>query len=142
MSEPTEGIVEANFVRKEWYVEPPAKGATPEVWAAWLEADRKAAIAAKRAFTLAQKHGEAPESARPTVTAKIGGVWKQTALVGLTGSAEDDALTIEAAVDADQDRTLATAHFRHGGRGSAGSQRASGAARRKAKRKARKASRQ
>lgn len=111
MSDPTseEGVVEANFVRKEWYVEPPAKGAPPEVWAAWLEADRKAAIAAKRAFTKAQKYAEAPESARATVTAKIGGVWKQTALVGFTGDAESNTLAIEAAVDADQERSIVLA---------------------------------
>ncbi len=106
MNDPDEGIVEASFVRKEFYLEPPEKGASPEAWKLWLEADRQAAIAAKRAFTKAQKHGELPETARPTRMTKIGGVWRQTALVGLTGDAETDSLALEPGIEADQERKM------------------------------------
>jgi len=130
-NEAPDGVVEANFVRAEYYVEPPVKGASVEAWTAWLDADRQAAIAAKRAFTLSQKYADLPESARPTAMVKVGGVWKQSALVGMTGSAENDSLALDPAVDASQERDLATAHFRHGGRGS--TKRSNRAARHKAR---------
>ena len=136
---PDDGVVEANFVRKEYYVEPPTKGSAPEVWQAWLEADKQAASAAKRAFTKAQKHGEIPEAMAPKAMSKVGGVWRQSALVGLVG--DGDTTRLEAAVDADQDTKVhLTPWDKIGGRGERSASR-SGSAKRaaaKARRKARK----
>ena len=133
------GVVEASFVRREYYLEPPAKGSTPEVWAAWLEADKLAAAQAKRAFTRSQKHAEIPDYLAPKVVAKVGGVYRQSAMVGFVG--DGDGSRIEAAVDADQDqRAIMRPWDRVGGRGEATSTRAGSSkrAKRKALRKSRK----
>ena len=138
MNEPEEGLVEATFVRREFYLQPPEKGASPEVWAAWLEADRNAARAAKASFTKAQKYAEIPEYLAPKVCAKVGGVWRQAALVGLVS--DGDNTRLEAAIEADQDnRALLSPWERVGGRGestkarSGSSKRAAAKARRKAR---------
>lgn len=137
--ETPEGVQETSFVRKDFYLEPPGKGASPEAWQAWLEADRQAAIQAKRAHTKGLKHGEIPESLQPKVLSKINGVYRQSAMVGLVG--EGDSTRIEAAIDADQDtRTHMTPWAKVGGRGAStagrkGSSKRAGA---KARRKARK----
>jgi len=140
MEDPTlEGVVETSFVRKEYYVEPPIKGSAPEVWQAWLEADKQAASAAKRAFTKSQKHAELPEHLQARVVSKVGGVYRQSAMVGFVGDGETS--RIEAAVDADQDkRTVMSPWAQVGGRGKSTSQRAGSSkrARAKAARKARK----
>jgi hypothetical protein len=127
-----EGVVEANFVRREYYIEPPAKGASVEAWAEWQKADRQAAINAKRAFTKAQAHAEIPEYLQPKAMVKIGGVYRQSALVGLVG--DGDSTRLEAAIDADQDTKV---HLRPwdqvGGRGERSAKRSGSSKRAKAK---------
>ena len=136
-----DGVVEASFVRKDFYLDPPEKGASPEVWAAWIEADKQAASAAKRAFTRQQKHQELPEHLQPKAMVKQGGVWRQSALVGFVGDPEQGTARVEAAIDADQE---SKAHLRPwaeiGGRGQSTAARkgSSKRARAKALRKARK----
>jgi len=105
-TEETPSVVDSNFVRKDFYLDPPKKGAPVEEWNAWLEADRKAAIQAKRAYTLSQVHGELPEFLQPRTLSKVGGVYRQSAMVGFVGSAEKDNLAVEAAVDAEQGKRL------------------------------------
>lgn len=104
MDEP-QGLVDSSFVRKDFYLEPPAKDATVEVWNEWLRKDRAAAIAAKRAHTKTLAHSEIPETMRASVVVKIGGVYKQTAMIGLVSEGEDRT-RLEAAVEADQDRIV------------------------------------
>ena len=137
--EAPEGVQESSFVRKDFYLEPPGKGASPEVWKAWLEADRQAAIQAKRAHTKSLAHADIPEAFQAKVLSKVGGVYRQSAMVGLVG--DGDSTRIEAAVDADQDtRTHMTPWAKVGGRGERSAKR-SGSAKRaaaKARRKARK----
>lgn len=128
-------VVDGSFVRAEFYHEPPTSGSSPEVWASWLEADDKAASAAKRKHTMSLKREEIPEFLQPKVVAKVGGVYRQSAMVGFVG--EEGESQAEAAVEASQERDLTVARFSHGGRGSNGSKRASGAQRRKARRQKR-----
>lgn len=132
------GVVDGSFVRKEFYLPPPEKGAPLEAWEAWQKADDLLAAAAKRKHTKSLKHAEVPEFLQPKVLSKVGGVYRQSAMVGFIG--DGDTARVEAAVDADQDRrTVMTPWAKVGGRGSEGSQRLSGAQRRKAKKAARKA---
>jgi len=143
MSEDTmpEGVVEASFVRREYYVEPPAKGASVEAWQAWQKADRQAAINARRAFTRAQHHAEIPEFLAPKVVSKVGGVYRQSALVGFVGNAESGGAQAEVAVEATQDRSVILRPWDQiGGRGASTSARSGSSKRaaRKARRKARK----
>ena len=105
-NEAPEGVVDGSFVRKSFYLEPPAKTATVEEWEVWQAADRQAAIQAKRAYTKAQAYGEAPEALRPQTMVKVGGVWKQGALSGWTGSAEDGSLAVDPGVEATQERDV------------------------------------
>ncbi len=135
---PKPGVVDGSFVPKAFYLEPPPKNAPPEVWAEWLKADARKAVAAKRAHTKSLAHEELPEYLQPRTVTKVGGVYRQSAMVGFVG--DGDTARVEAAVDAEQDtKTHMTPWAKVGGRGAAGSQRASGAQRRKARRAARKA---
>ena len=108
------------FIRKSFYIDPPHKRASVEEWEAWLKADRQEAINAKRAHTKAQAHVEIPDYLQPTVVAKVGGVYRQSAMVGFVGDGDGGAARLEAAVDADQDRTIAIARMQadHTKRGS------------------------
>lgn len=92
------------FVRRDYYVEPPKSGASNDDWVAWLKADQAKARAHKAAWTKSQKHAEIPET--PRVVSKIGGVYRQSALVGFVGGSEDHAGQIEAVVEADQERVV------------------------------------
>jgi hypothetical protein len=125
------------FVRESFYVLPPKKGATPEAWEQWLKEDRKAAINAKRAFTRSQDACDLPESAQETSMRKVGGVWKQTTSIALTGSVEDGSATLEPVVDANQENDYVRARFDISNRGAENVLR--GNSRRAAKRAARKA---
>jgi len=131
------GVVNGSFVRKDFYLPPPEKGAPVEAWEAWQKADELLAANAKRKHTKSLKHVEVPEFLQPKVLSKVGGVYRQSAMVGFIG--DGDASRVEAAVDADQDhRTHMTPWAKVGGRGSEGKQRSSGAQRRAAKKAARK----
>lgn len=101
MNEP-EGLA---FVRRDYYVEPPKAGSSATEWADWLKADSAKARAHKAQWTKAQKHAEIPEVS-PRVVSKIGGVYRQSSLVGFIGGSEDSAGTIDAAVEADQEKIV------------------------------------
>ena len=139
MTTPESGVVEASFVRKETYVDPPAKGSSLEVWQAWLVADKNAAIAAKRAFTKSQAHGEIPDALQARTVSKVGGVYRQSAMVGFVSDGADSA-RIEVAVDATQDQVVLTPWVQVGGRGKSTAKKINNSkrAKRKALRKARK----
>lgn len=115
MDEP-QGLVESSFVRKDFYIAPPEKDAPVEVWQEWLKKDRAAAIVAKRAHTKTLAHGEIPESAQARVVSKIGGVYRQTAMIGLVSEGEDQT-RLEPAIEATQDRVVLNAWDHIGGRG-------------------------
>jgi hypothetical protein len=103
-TEETEGVVDSSFVRKDFYLEPPQKGAPVAEWNKWLEADRQAAAQAKRAHTKTLKHAEVPEFLQPKVMAKVNGVYRQSAMVGFV--TDGDTSKVEAAVDAEQGKRL------------------------------------
>ena len=127
------GILDGSFVREAFYLSPPESKASPDEWNRWLEADRLAASKAKRKHTLSCKHAERPDADKPTMMAKVGGVYRQSSLVGLVGSA-DTGFSAEPAIEAKQDlQTKLTPWVVVGGRGV--SKRKSGSARRKAKRR-------
>jgi hypothetical protein len=128
----SKSVVDGSFVRAEFYVQPPQAGSSPEAWEKWLAEDRKKAIAAKRAHTMSLKQEEIPEFLQPKMVSKVGGVYRQSNMVGFVG--EEGSAQVEPAVEAAQEKLMALAKFNHGGRGSSGSQRASGAQRRKARR--------
>lgn len=108
--ETLEGVQEVNFVRKAFYLEPPAKGATVEVWEAWMQADKDMARADKARHTRSLKHAEVPETGQAKSVTKIGGVYRQSALVGFVGDAEQGTAQVEAAVEAKQDRMIMQRH--------------------------------
>ena len=93
------------FVRREYYVEPPKAGSPREVWEAWLREDAAKARAHKATWTKSQKHAEIPEVS-PRVVSKIGGVYRQSSLVGFVGGSEDTAGTLDVAVEAEQERVV------------------------------------
>lgn len=139
MDEP-QGVVEGSFVRKDFYTAPPEKGAAVEVWEKWLLEDKAAAIGAKRAHTKSLAHGEIPEALQAKVVSKIGGVYRQSSMVGFVSDGADNS-RIEAAVEADQDqRVVLSPWISVGGRGESTSKRRNNEKRAKAKaaRKARK----
>lgn len=131
MDEP-QGLVDSSFVRKDFYHEPPAKDATVEVWNEWLRKDKAAAIAAKREHTKKQAHGEIPEALQARVVSKIGGVYRQSTMVGFVSDGADSA-RIEPAVEADQDQVVLRPWDRVGGRGVSTSKRRNNTRRAKAK---------
>lgn len=90
-------IIDTSFVRKDFYVNPPAKNASPDAWADWLKADRQEAINAKRAHTRASKTqpAELPEALVQGHVVKVGGVYRQSILTGFTGSAEEGTLGMD-----------------------------------------------
>ena len=87
------------FVRKDFYIDPPAKNASPEEWQAWLQADKRKAAAAKAQYTKSfEQVTEAPEwlaGNADMVTVKRDGVHTQGTIVGFTGSAEEGTLQVE-----------------------------------------------
>jgi hypothetical protein len=99
-------VQDSSFIRKEYYLEPPGKGASVSEWQAWQKADRQAAINAKRAFTKTQAYAEVPESGQAKALVKSGGCWRQSALVGFIGDADQGTSRVEAAIDADQERRV------------------------------------
>jgi len=131
-------VVNSSYVRKDFYLSPPVKGAPVEAWEAWQKADDLLAANAKRKHTKSLKHEEVPEFLQPKVLSKVGGVYRQSAMVGFIG--DGDTARVEAAVDAEQGKVLALNSFRHGGRGQQTASR-SGSAKRAARRAAKEARR-
>jgi len=104
MSKP---IVDGSWVRKDFYIQPPTKDAPAKEWEEWIEADKLAAAADKRKHTMGLKHADTPENMRPKAMSKIGGVWRQSPMVGLVGSVEDGSFGFEAVDDTTPHRVMA-----------------------------------
>jgi hypothetical protein len=83
-----------------FHVAPPAQGASVELWQAWMIADKKAAIQAKREETRKLDAGTMPVL---TTMVKKGGVYKQVALLGYVGDSEN--LSADVAVEATQEKS-------------------------------------
>jgi hypothetical protein len=97
--------MDSTFVRKAFYLEPPDKNAKPEAWDKWIKAESLKARAAKASFTRKQAHSYMPQMGM----SKIGGVWRQSVMVGLSGSADNETLTREILVDASQEKDIEVA---------------------------------
>jgi hypothetical protein len=99
------------FVRKDFYIQPPAKDASPDVWAKWLKADARKAAAAKAAHTRSLAHSDAGDDLQETAMRKVGGVWKQCLSLGFVGDAESETLSAEPTVEAKQDNLISLARM-------------------------------
>lgn len=106
------GIVDANFVRQEYYLDPPTKGSSAEAWDMWQKADDQAAAIAKRKHTMSLKHAELPDYLQDNVMVKRGGIYRQGAMVGFVGSADDGTVQAETAIEATQEFEIDQAHAR------------------------------
>jgi len=127
----------SDFVRDAFYIDPPAKGASPDEWAKWLKADARKAAAAKAAHTKAQEYGEVSDLPGfvPGMAIKgPGGVYRQQyTAIGFGGDWENGNGTIDLVAPATQDK-----HIQHRGhRGGKVSKKAKARKSRKAARKAR-----
>ena len=98
----------SEFVRKDFYLEPPAKGASVEEWEAWLKADNRKAAAHKASHTKAQEHGEVSDLPGfvPGMAIKgTGGVYRQQyTAIGFGGDWENGNGTIDLVSTASQDK--------------------------------------
>jgi hypothetical protein len=92
------------FVRKDFYIQPPAKNAKPEEWTVWQEKDRRAAIAARRSWNKLHAKDEVISLPEATSTLRVGGVWKQTTALGFVGGSDDSGGHLEPIVEATQER--------------------------------------
>ncbi len=88
--------MDSTFVRKDFYIQPPGKGASVEEWNDWLARDSRKASAAKAQHTKAQVHAPVPTwlEGESTVS-KRNGVHSQGLLVGFTGDAEQGTCQVE-----------------------------------------------
>jgi len=93
-----------DFVDKEFYIEPPTADATPAEWTAWLEADKKQRTVAKRQHTMSLQHEETPDVLHETTQRKVGGVWRQTVCLGISG--EEGDYTLEPSEPAKQETNI------------------------------------
>jgi hypothetical protein len=124
------------FVRKDFYVEPPAKDAPVEEWNNWLKKDNAKARAAKATFTKSQTQAELPEFAQGVSVRKVGGVYRQSTAIGFVGEGENNG-HLEPVVAPSQERDYILA--RMGGNARGVSHTLSGNEKRKARRARRKA---
>ena len=92
------------FIRKDFYIDPPGKGATEKEWNDWLDRDARKASAAKAQHTKAQKHCQMPtwmgnteswQSGGQVDSIGPGGVHTQGNLVGFTGDPEQGTCQVE-----------------------------------------------
>jgi hypothetical protein len=130
------------FVRRAFYIDPPAKTATKEEWQEWLKKDRTAGATAKRAHTLAlkaledaQDHESLECVLNQTSMRKVNGIWKQAANTGFTAGEEGSFL--EPTVEANQERDYIRARMTGTERGH--SHNKSGAEKRRERKERRKA---
>jgi len=94
------------FVRKDFYLQPPGKGASAEEWKDWLRKDNNKARGAKAAFTRRQQAQECDDPRLNRVgMVKLGGVWRQSAML-FSGSAEEGTVEREVAVEAHQEQEV------------------------------------
>jgi hypothetical protein len=117
-------VRDSNFVRKDFYIEPPVQGASVEEWQSWMRKDFNKAKAAKAAFTKSFAHSDPIDGgAGECATVKIGGVYRQVnSGVGVQGAGEEGASEQIAVVSASQERLVVlqgmevTRHVRGGSR--------------------------
>lgn len=96
--------MDSTFVRKDFYIDPPADNASAEEWLKWLKKDQRKAAAAKAAYTRSLDHADTPEEFQETATRKVNGRWVQCTMVGFTGDPDSDAgAQAEQAVESDQE---------------------------------------
>lgn len=129
-----------SFVRKEFYLDPPAEGASEKEWQEWIRKDDAKARAAKAAHTKATQHEDMPDHLVPTAMVRgPGGVWQQAYGVGFTGSAEDGTLqgeVIDHTKDTEVSAMAAQMESRRHKRGGSRAGKAARQRRRRARRKA------
>lgn len=94
------------FIRRSFYIDPPAADASPKEWHEWQKQDDKKAAAHKRAVTMSQEHAETPEELQATAMRKVGGVWKQAPATGIKGN-EDEGYQVEPSEKAKQEHHIA-----------------------------------
>lgn len=100
--------MDATFVRKDFYSEPPASGAGVEEWTNWAAKDDRKAAAAKAQYTKSFNQQECPSwLVGETVVTKQNGVHTQSTLVGFTGSADAGDCQAEVAVQPGQEHHIA-----------------------------------
>lgn len=94
------------FVRKDFYLDPPGKDASPEEWAKWLQADTRKAAAAKAKYTKSLEQGNVGNLGYTTnATVKINGRWvQQETAIGLSGDFESGNGSFEPIAPATQDK--------------------------------------
>ena len=124
-----------DFVEKEFYVEPPKAGSPVEEWTAWMEKDRKRRAVEKRKHTMSLQHADTPEEMQESTMRKVGGVWKQTVCLGISG--EEGDYTFEPSEEAKQDSNVILIDFERN-RNKRGGSKKGKSARRRANRKKRK----
>jgi len=98
-------MMDSTFIRKDFYIQPPDKDASPEEWAKWLKKDNRKAAAHKAAHTRTLEHADLPEAIQSVGMRKIGGVWRQAVAVGFSGDAEsENGCTVEPIVESTQEQ--------------------------------------
>ncbi len=93
----------STFVRKDFYIDPPGKDATPEDWQNWQKADDKKAATAKAQHTKSLKHAPVPTwlgndevwQSGGTLVSPGDGVHRQVNMVGFTGDPADGTVKAE-----------------------------------------------
>lgn len=100
----------SNFVERDFYHTPPTPDASPEEWERWMTREKRSRAAHKAQHTKSLEHD--PEgwetmfhTSGPPV--KVNGVFRQSdAFVGFTGSKESGDLSIDVAVQDDQEHIM------------------------------------
>lgn len=92
---------------KDFYIDPPAKGASPEEWKKWLKREAKAEAVAKAQRTKAMEHGSLADlpGFTPGGTVKVNGRYVQQSVgLGLGGDFESGEGTFDLISPNTQDR--------------------------------------
>ena len=92
------------FEEKMFYIEPPQADASLEQWDAWMRRDAAKRRGAKAAATRKLEYADTPDDLQESGMRKVNGRWQQCLSIGFTGSAEDESLQGEVAVEATQER--------------------------------------
>ena len=80
--------MDKTFVRRSFYINPPAKNATVKEWFAWRRQDERAALQAQYRFNQARKITVDIDDVAETDVAKVDGVHKQVLSIGFVGTPE------------------------------------------------------
>jgi len=99
------------FNRKTYYLEPPSANASVAEWNAWLKADELKARADKARHTKGLKFCALPDDMGETQVRRVGGVWKQSTAIGISGS-EDEGYFLDTAVEPEQEKILGQKQYR------------------------------